>query len=124
MIRPLFVLSLLLVLFSSCQSARESEFEQIVKKAEAAGNQDSQSTHRENIKFEFEEWAKKYGVKPVEQRAPQLISFPTNERPIACDWFTRLEQNGKRGGCLATREQLAFENGTAGRACYYDCYYP
>ncbi|HYT49236.1 MAG TPA: hypothetical protein VEL78_02525 [Pyrinomonadaceae bacterium] len=96
-----------------------------MKKAEASGNQpDVQSTKRENIKIEFEEWARKYGVKPVEQRAPKLIGFPTNEKPIACDWFTRLEQNGKRGGCLATREQLAFENGTAGRACYYDCYYP
>jgi len=124
MIRRLFVFSLLLALFSACQSAKESEFEQIVKKAEAVGHPPDASTRRENIRFEFEAWANKYGVKPVEQRAPKLIGFPTNEKPIACDWFTRLEQNGKRGGCLATREQMAVENGTAGRACYYDCYYP
>lgn len=124
MIRLLF-LFLSLVLVSACQSAREAEFDQIVKKAEAAGTQPGvQSNHRENIKFEFEAWVKKYGVKAVEQRAPKLIGFPTNEKPIECDWFTRLEQNGKRGGCLATREQMEFENGTAGRACYYDCYYP
>ena len=83
MIRRLFVLSFSLVVFSACQSAKESEFDQLVKKAEASGNQpDVQSTHRENIKFEFEAWAKKYGVTAVEQRAPKLIGFPTNERPI------------------------------------------
>ncbi len=124
MIRRLFVLSVLLILFSACQSAKESEFEQLVKKAETVGHPPDAPTKRENIKFDFEAWAKKYGVTAVPQRAPKLIGFPTNEKPIACDWFTRLKQNGKRGACLATREQMEFENGTAGRACYYDCYYP
>lgn len=120
--RVIFVLSMLLL--AARQSPRESEFEQLTKRAEAAGNDTNQSTARENLKKDFESWAQKYNVKPIEQRAPKLLGFPAPDKPLACDWFVRLEQNGKSGGCFAKRELLTFENGEAKRACYYDCYYP
>lgn len=122
--RKLALASLSIILLSGCHTPKESEFDELSKRAEAvARDKNNPSSERARVRRDFDDWATKYDVKPVEQQGPKLLEFRL-DRPVECDWFARLEQKGKSGSCFAKREIMVFENGAAKRACFYDCYYP